>query len=111
MNPHLAEVQRLLVPESPNLSSPSVEFIPQLYYAIHQLKKDPNSSTASLETATSSIRHRLKQCKAHLAQNNECRELLSSTPAEWDVKLAQRQKDLDAKRELCRQLALQVERL
>ncbi|SCU91810.1 LAFA_0F05996g1_1 [Lachancea sp. 'fantastica'] len=111
MNPHLAEIQRLLVPESSHLSSPSVEFIPHLYYAIHQVKKDPNSSTASLEAATSSIRHRLKQCKAHLAQNHECRELLSSTPAEWNVTLAQREKDLEAKQELCKQLALQVKQL
>ncbi|SCV03927.1 LAME_0H14356g1_1 [Lachancea meyersii CBS 8951] len=111
MNPHLAEIERLLIPNSQQSSSPSVEFIPQLYYALHLVKKDPNSSTNSLGSATSSIRHRLKQCKAHLAQNDECRELLSKTPAEWEATLEQRQKDLDAKRELCRLLGLQIQQL
>ncbi|SCU78217.1 LANO_0A02432g1_1 [Lachancea nothofagi CBS 11611] len=110
MNPQLAQIESLLVPNS-HQSSPSIEFIPQLYYALHQLKKDPNSSTNSLDAATLSIRHRLKQCKAHLAENDECRELLSQTPAEWDKTLTQRQNHLDSKREVFRALEQQVQQL
>ncbi|SCU80263.1 LADA_0B06040g1_1 [Lachancea dasiensis] len=109
-NSHLAQIEALLAPNSAQ-ESPTVEFIPQLSYALHQVKKDPNSSTNSLEAATSSIRHRLKQCKAHLAENAACRELLSQTPAEWSKVLEQRQRNLDAKRQVFQQLEEQVQRL
>ncbi|CUS23334.1 LAQU0S09e02432g1_1 [Lachancea quebecensis] len=106
-NASLAQIEALLVPNAQN-SSQSSEFIPQLYYALHQVKKDPNSSANSLETATSSIRHRLKQCKSHIAESEECRALLSKTPEEWESALQQRQKDLALKQQVFARLEQQV---
>lgn len=109
-NPSLAQIEELLAPDAQSSGQYS-EFIPQLYYALHQVKTDPSSSSNTLETATSSIRHRLKQCKAHIAENAECRTLLSQTPAEWETTLAQRQEDLDQKRMVLVRLDQQVRAL
>lgn len=47
-----------------NLSAPSTnsngEFIPHIFYSLHQIRKDPNNLSNQLETSTGSIRHRLK---------------------------------------------------
>ncbi|SCU83061.1 LAMI_0C01860g1_1 [Lachancea mirantina] len=108
-NEHLAHLQMLL--GSGSRSHQASEFIPQLYYSLYQLKKDPNSTSNSLKTATSSIRHRLKQCKAYIEQNGECQELLGRSCSEWEKTLAQRERELEVKRQLLKDLQERVSKL
>lgn len=96
-----------LATDTANESRPSTstltntaEFIPQLFYSLHQIRKDPNNSAKQLETSTAFIKHRLKSCKALIANNEDCKRLLSKTPEEWHQYIQNREEELQLKRQL-----------
>lgn len=78
----------------------TAEFIPQLFYSLHQIRKDPNNSAKQLETSTAFIKHRIKSCKALIANNEDCKRLLSKTPEEWHQYIQNREEELQLKRQL-----------
>lgn len=87
------------------------EFIPQLFYALYQLKKEPNNGSNSLEMYTSSIRHRLKSCKAILENNPECINLLRISCDDWPNLLQKRQKELEMRESVLNRLNDRVNNL
>lgn len=109
-NPHLAQIHSTLVPD-PNSEHQTLEFIPQLYYSLYQLKKEPNNSSISLENTTSSIRHRLKQCKSYIEESEECRTLLGQTCTEWEHAIEQRERELEVKKQVLTTLSEQIKQL
>ncbi|AMD21446.1 HER167Wp [Eremothecium sinecaudum] len=106
-NPTLNKIHNTLTKHS----AQQPEFIPQIFYALHQLKEDPNNSANNLETATSSIRHRLKQCKGYLTEDPSCIELLSTTCEQGPEIVRQRQQELTAKRGVQQRLAERIKEL
>lgn len=82
----------------------TAEFIPHLFYSLHQIRKDPNSSANQLETSTAFIKHRLKNCKSLIANNDDCKRLLSKTTEEWHEYIQNREKELEVKRKVLKDL-------
>lgn len=109
-NVHLKKIHHALSPE-PDKGNTSSEFIPHLFYSLHQLKKEPNNSSNSFETATSSIRHRLKLCKSHISESGECKALLSKSCDEWEQVIQQKQKEIEVKRQVLESLGDNIKNL
>lgn len=112
--PQVKETEPLLnAPSKPSNSSVSTtsnaEFIPHLFYALHQIRKDPNNSANHLDTATGFIRHRLKVCKSLIEKSEDCKRLLSNSTEEWHGYLRNREKELQVKRDVLRALAGKLE--
>ncbi|QHS75910.1 Cse2p [Saccharomyces paradoxus] len=97
-----------------NLSAPSTnsngEFIPHIFYSLHQIRKDPNNLSNQLETSTGSIRHRLKLCKSLISENEDTKELLSKSPSEWQDIIHQREQELQIKRDVLDDLYRKLQR-
>lgn len=89
----------------------TAEFIPQLFYSLHQIRKDPNNSAKQLETSTAFIKHRLKSCKALIANNEDCKRLLSKTPEEWHQYIQNCEEELQLKRQLLKDFKDKVKTL
>lgn len=98
-------------PPSTSTLNNTAEFIPQLFYSLHQIRKDPNNSAKQLETSTAFIKHRLKSCKALIASNEDCKRLLSKTPEEWHEYMQNREEELQLKRQLLQDLRNKLETL
>ncbi|CAI4036108.1 hypothetical protein SMKI_14G3270 [Saccharomyces mikatae IFO 1815] len=101
-------------PQPNNLSAPSTnsngEFIPHIFYSLHQIRKDPNNLSNQLETSTGSIRHRLKLCKSLISDNEDTKNLLSKTPSEWRDIIHQREQELQIKRDVLDDLYHKLQR-
>lgn len=97
-----------------NLSTPSTssngEFIPHIFYSLHQIRKDPNNLSNQLETLTGSIRHRLKLCKSLISENEDTKDLLSKSPSEWQDIIHQREQELQIKRDVLDDLYRKLQR-
>ncbi|EJS41893.1 cse2p [Saccharomyces arboricola H-6] len=97
-----------------NLSAPSTnsngEFIPHIFYSLHQIRKDPNNLSNQLETSTGSIRHRLKLCKSLIAENEDAKNLLSKSPSEWQDIIKQCEQELQIKRDVLDDLYRKLQR-
>lgn len=108
-NDHLTNQQ-----QPKNLSAPSTnsngEFIPHIFYSLHQIRKDPNNLSNQLETSTGSIRHRLKLCKSLISENEDTKELLSKSPSEWQDIIHQREQELQIKRDVLDDLYRKLQR-
>lgn len=99
-------------PVSSSISTTNAaEFIPHLFYSLHQIRKDPNNSANQLETATSFIKHRLKSCRSLIANNEDCKRLLSKTTKEWHEHIKNRQKELQVKRKVLNDLSAKIRNL
>lgn len=106
------EPQKLVAPSRPsNTSVPttaSAEFIPHLFYSLHQIRKHPNNSANHLETSTGFIRHRLKSCKSLVESSEDCKKLLCRTTEEWKEYLVNREKELEVKRKVLLDLGQRI---
>lgn len=93
-----------------NSSSTSTvsEFIPHLYYSLHQLRKGSSNSVTKLEASTGFIRHRLKTCKNLVSRNEDTIKLLSHSPEEWERHLEFREQELQVKTNLLRDLRKRI---
>ncbi|AET37870.1 Cse2p Ecym_2117 [Eremothecium cymbalariae DBVPG len=89
-------------------TSQQPEFIPQIFYALHQFKEDSKSGGNSLETATSSIRHRIKLCKSYLREDPHCIELLSRPYEDWPQVVEQKQQEIETKKLVHKQLGERI---
>lgn len=98
-------------PNSTSSLNNTAEFIPQLFFSLHQIRRDPNNYAKQLETSTAFIRHRLKSCKALIANNDGVRRLLSKTPEEWHKYIQNREEELQLKRKLLQDLKDKVKTL
>ncbi|AAS53192.1 AFL182Cp [Eremothecium gossypii ATCC 10895] len=105
-NPTLGQVYATLTRHS----AQQTEFIPHIFYALHQLKND-NGHTNTFETATSNIRHRLKLCKAAIAGDAHAVEMLSRPCDEWPAVVCQKEQEIEAKKRVHRQLRQRVEEI
>ncbi|CAI4050379.1 hypothetical protein SKDZ_14G3290 [Saccharomyces kudriavzevii ZP591] len=109
------EKDHLTIQQQPsNLSAPSTnsngEFIPHIFYSLHQIRKDPNNLSNQLETSTGSIRHRLKLCKSLISENEDAKKLLSKSPSEWQDIIHQREQELQIKRDVLDDLHRKLQR-
>lgn len=89
----------------------TAEFIPQIFYSLHQIRKEPNNFGNQLETSTAFIKHRLKRCKALIANDENCRKLLSKTPQEWHEYMQNREKELQLQRKMLEDLKNKISAL
>ncbi|QLL31055.1 hypothetical protein HG536_0A08720 [Torulaspora globosa] len=89
---------------APVATTATAEFIPQIFYSLHQIRKEPNNFGNQLETSTAFIKHRLKSCKALIANDENCKNLLSKTPKEWHEYMQNREKELQMKRKMLEDL-------
>ncbi|CAI1693520.1 hypothetical protein SEUBUCD646_0N03240 [Saccharomyces eubayanus] len=100
--------------QATNLSAPSTnsngEFIPHIFYSLHQIRKDPNNLSNQLETSTGSIRHRLKLCKSLISEHEDTKNLLSKSPSEWEDFIQQREQELQIKRNVLDDLYRKLQR-
>ncbi|SJM85493.1 related to Mediator of RNA polymerase II transcription subunit 9 [Zygosaccharomyces bailii] len=108
-NEGLRQVHAMLVPEQEQ-GTQSSEFIPHLFYSLYQIRKDPSNAN-QLENSTGFIRHRLKNCKSLIANNEECRNLLSKSAEEWQEHIRSREKELMVKRKMLDDLGKRLEQL
>ncbi|CCD27364.1 Cse2p NDAI_0K01730 [Naumovozyma dairenensis CBS 421] len=92
-------------------SSTSSEFVPHIFYSLYQIKKDPSSSTNQLETATGFIRHRLKNCKSLIENNNDCKKLLSKSAEDWESYLQNAELEIQGKRNVLDELKAKINSL
>lgn len=97
-NESLRELHNMLVSYDDQGFQPT-EFIPHLFYALYQVRKDPSNSN-QLETSTGFIKHRLKNCKNLIATNEDCRSLLSKSVEEWQQDIRNKEKELEVKRKM-----------
>lgn len=96
-------------PVSSSISTTNAaEFIPRLFYSLHQIRKDPNNSANQLETATGFIKHRLKSCKSLIVNNEDCKRLLGKTTEEWHEYIKNREKELQVKRKVLNDLSAKI---
>ena len=104
--PTKAGTEALLVPPASDSSKSSVglstnantEFIPHIFYTLYQIQKDPNNSNNQLENKTGVIKHRLRSCKSLIRESNSVVELLGKTPEEWEQFIANRDRELQLKK-------------
>lgn len=92
-------------------SAQKAEFIPQISYALYQLKEDPNNSANNLATATLSITHRIKICKNLIIEDPQCIELLSTSCDEWSLVVEQRRLELDTKKQVQMKLSERIRQM
>lgn len=92
-------------------SSTSAEFIPHIFYALHQLTKDTNNSSYQLETATGFIRHRLRTCKSLITENEDCKKLLGKSTEEWNQIIVNRERELEIKKKVLQRLGERIRSL
>lgn len=116
-NENLHRIQEILIPQDsendtftipPSSSSSksssianttsSTEFIPHIFYTLYQIQKDPNNSNNQLENKTGLIRHRLRNCKNLIKENDDSIELLSKSTEEWDQFINNRENELQIKK-------------
>lgn len=95
----------------PVAATSTAEFIPQIFYSLHQIRKEPNNFGNQLETSTAFIKHRLKSCKALIANDENCKNLLSKTPQEWHEHMQNREKELQVKRKVLEDLKNKISAL
>ncbi|QLQ81341.1 hypothetical protein HG537_0F01020 [Torulaspora globosa] len=103
--------QGIQQPSSAVATTATAEFIPQIFYSLHQIRKEPNNFGNQLETSTAFIKHRLKSCKALIANDENCRNLLSKTPQEWHEYMQNREKELQMKRKILEDLKSKISTL
>lgn len=116
-NENLNRIQQILIPQDsendtftipPSSSSSksssitnttsSTEFIPHIFYTLYQIQKDPNNSNNQLENKTGLIRHRLRNCKNLIKENDNSIELLSKSTEEWEQFITNRENELQIKK-------------
>ena len=106
--PQTGSPQIVKTPSMTSVATPlatyNSEFIPHLFFALHQIRKDPNNSSNQLETTTGSIKRRLKNCKSFIESSEECKTLLSKSTDEWSEHIAQRQLELETKKHVLNSL-------
>ena len=116
-NENLHRIQEILIPQDsendtftipPSSSSSksssiantksSTEFIPHIFYTLYQIQKDPNNSNNQLENKPGLIRHRLRNCKNLIKENDDSIELLSKSTEEWEQFISNRENELQIKK-------------
>lgn len=86
----------------------STEFIPNIFYTLYQIQKDPNKSNNQLEMKTGFIRHRLRTCKSLIKDNEKTFELLSKSTEEWDQFICNRENELQIKKNVLLDLRAKI---
>ncbi|CCH62112.1 hypothetical protein TBLA_0G01680 [Henningerozyma blattae CBS 6284] len=96
----------IINPTSSNIQQS--EFIPHIFYSLYQITKDPNNSANQLETTTSSIKNKLKNCKKFIENDVNSINLLSKSIDEWEIYLKQRDQEIAVRQKLLSNLNLQI---
>lgn len=85
-------------------STSNIEFIPHIFYSLHNITKDPNNSSNQLETATGVIRHKLRSSKQCLMENSDTKILLNKSVNDWEQFIQKRENELNLKKTVLQQL-------
>ena len=92
---------------SSSYSTTNTEFIPQIFYSLYNIMKDPNISN-QLETSTGVIRHKLRSSKQILLEHNDTRILLNKSIPNWEEFIQLKEHELATKRNVLRQLSEKI---
>lgn len=92
---------------SSSSSITNTEFIPQIFYSLHNIMKNPNISN-QLETATGVIRHKLRSSKQVLMEHNDTRILLNKSIPNWEKFIQLKEHEVAMKRNVLRNLGQKI---
>ncbi|CCF58686.1 hypothetical protein KAFR_0F00890 [Kazachstania africana CBS 2517] len=119
-NPDLQAIRDALLPQKVDQSSKTNitgnvatqsttgEFIPHIFYSLHNIMKNPNQSLNQMENATGFIKHRLKNSKSLIQNNEQLINLLSYDIDYWENYLQNKENEAQIKKNLFAKLSERI---
>ncbi|KAK5778260.1 Cse2p PWA37_000496 [Arxiozyma heterogenica] len=99
--------QKIIKATNISSSTTNTEFIPQIFYGLHNIMKNPNISN-QLETSTGVIRHKLRSSKQILMEHDDTRILLNKSIPTWENFIQLKERELAMKRNVLKNLSQKI---
>ncbi|CCE64418.1 hypothetical protein TPHA_0H02140 [Tetrapisispora phaffii CBS 4417] len=87
-----------------NTNIANTEFIPYLFYCLHQIRKDQSNSANKFELQVGFIKHRLRSCKTFIETDQVFKDLMSKSIEDWNEEIQNRECELQRKKEVINNL-------